>query len=79
VWFDGQRLEVLNVESVPTQDTHGTGCTLSAAIAANLAQGDTPFDAALQAKTYVTKALQHSLRLGQGPGPVGHFYPLLPS
>lgn len=77
IWFDGQQLKVLKTETVQTQDTHGTGCTLSAAIAANLARGLAPFDAAVQAKHYVTQALKHSLRIGQGQGPVGHFYPLL--
>ncbi|MEM9907490.1 MAG: bifunctional hydroxymethylpyrimidine kinase/phosphomethylpyrimidine kinase [Cyanobacteria bacterium P01_D01_bin.44] len=77
VWFDGQQLEVLETETVQTQDTHGTGCTLSAAIAANLARGLAPFDAVVQAKHYVTQALKHALRIGQGQGPVGHFYPLL--
>jgi len=66
VWYDGQTL-----------DTHGTGCTLSAAIAANLALGYSPLAATQRAKTYVTAALHHALRLGQGQGPIGHFYPLL--
>ncbi len=77
VWFDGDRLEVLQIEPVETRDTHGTGCTLSAAIAANLAQGIEQFSAVQQAKHYVTQALHHSLRIGHGQGPVGHFYPLL--
>ncbi|MFH7243376.1 MAG: bifunctional hydroxymethylpyrimidine kinase/phosphomethylpyrimidine kinase [Spirulina sp.] len=77
VWFDGQTLEVLTTETVCTPNTHGTGCTLSAAIAANLALGQTPLDATRAAKQYVTNALQHSLTIGQGQGPVGHFYPLL--
>jgi hydroxymethylpyrimidine/phosphomethylpyrimidine kinase len=77
VWWDGDRLEVLKTEWVNTTDTHGTGCTLAAAIAANLALGLTPFDAVQQAKVYVTHALHHALRIGRGQGPVGHFYPLL--
>ena len=71
--------EVLQTETVETQDTHGTGCTLSAAIAANLAQGQPSMEAIAQAKNYVTKALHHSLRIGQGQGPVGHFFPLRPA
>jgi hydroxymethylpyrimidine/phosphomethylpyrimidine kinase len=63
VWFDGSELLTLRTETVNTTDTHGTGCTLSAAIAANLALGYNP--------------LHHSLRIGSGQGPVGHFYPLL--
>lgn len=71
-------LDILRTARVETQDTHGTGCTLSAAIAANLAQGKTPQEAIHQAKNYVTQALQHSLRIGEGQGPVGHFFPLYP-
>lgn len=77
VWFDGHRITVLTTERVETPNTHGTGCTLSAAIAANLALGLAPFEAVQQAKDYVTAALQHSLPIGQGQGPVGHFFPLL--
>ncbi len=77
VWFDGERLEVLKRERIPTRHTHGTGCTLSAAIAAQLAWGKDPLTATLMAKAYVTEALRHPLAIGAGQGPVGHFYPLL--
>lgn len=77
VFADETRLEVLQTQTVKTADTHGTGCTLSAAIAANLALGRDLFSAVQHAKEYVTQALQHSLRIGHGQGPVGHFYPLL--
>lgn len=77
VWYDGHQLQTLTTETVETQDTHGTGCTLSAAIAANLALGQSPLTATQNAKTYVTNALKHPLRIGQGQGPVGHFYSLL--
>lgn len=77
VFFDGDRLDVLHTETVDTTDTHGTGCTLAAAIAARLALGHDLLVAIQLAKTYVTQALHHSLRIGQGQGPVGHFYPLL--
>lgn len=73
VWFDGDRLEVLKTEVVDTPNTHGTGCTLSAAIAANLALGQDVLSAAIAAKQYVTTALHHSLAIGQGTGPVGFF------
>lgn len=76
IWFDGERLETLITEVVNTPHTHGTGCTLSAAIAANLALGHTPLTATQLAKTYVTQALHHALAIGQGQGPVGHFFPL---
>ncbi len=77
VWFDGDRLEVLQTEVIDTPHTHGTGCTLSAAIAANLALGKPRFQAVQDSKNYVTEALKYSLAIGQGQGPVGHFYPLL--
>ncbi|MBD2176164.1 bifunctional hydroxymethylpyrimidine kinase/phosphomethylpyrimidine kinase [Pseudanabaena sp. FACHB-1998] len=78
VWFDGDRLETLQTEVIDTPHTHGTGCTLSAAIAANLALGKPHFKAVQEAKNYVTEALKYSLAIGQGQGPVGHFFPLLP-
>lgn len=77
VWFDGQQFINLTTETIDTTDTHGTGCTLSAAIAANLALGKSPLYAVREAKDYVTQALKHALRIGQGQGPVGHFYSLL--
>lgn len=79
VWFDGNRLETLTVTTVDTMHTHGTGCTLSAAIAANLALGKDLKSAVRLAKDYVTTALQYALNIGQGQGPVGHFFPLLRS
>ncbi|XZN88884.1 MAG: bifunctional hydroxymethylpyrimidine kinase/phosphomethylpyrimidine kinase [Microcoleus sp.] len=79
VWFDGRGSEVLKAETVDTQNTHGTGCTLSAAIAANLALGKDLFTAVTLAKHYVTHALQYALDIGEGQGPVGHFFPLLKS
>lgn len=77
IWFDGQTLETLTTATVDTSNTHGTGCTLSAAIAANLALGHAPLPATRHAKDYVTTALNYSLSLGKGQGPVGHFFPLL--
>jgi hydroxymethylpyrimidine/phosphomethylpyrimidine kinase len=77
VWFDGEDLQILETAFVDTPHTHGTGCTLSAAIAANLALGKQPFNAVQSAKQYVTEALKHSLAIGQGQGPVGHWFALL--
>ncbi|MEG4805205.1 bifunctional hydroxymethylpyrimidine kinase/phosphomethylpyrimidine kinase [Microcoleus sp. ARI1-B5] len=77
VWFDGTQLETLKVETVDTGNTHGTGCTLSAAIAANLALGKDLFSSVTLAKDYVTTALKYALDIGEGQGPVGHFFPLL--
>ncbi len=77
VWYEDGQHEVLRTQPVETTNTHGTGCTLSSAIAANLAKGMLPLAAAKAAKAYVTEALQHALSIGKGQGPVGHFYPLL--
>ena len=77
VWFDGDHPEVLRTQTIDTPHTHGTGCTLSAAITAQLALGQEPFSAVQLAKKYVTEALCHSLEIGKGTGPIGHFYPLL--
>jgi hydroxymethylpyrimidine/phosphomethylpyrimidine kinase len=77
VWCDGKMLLTFKTECVDTQDTHGTGCTLSAAIAANLAKGLDLTTAVQTAKTYVTQALKCSLRIGRGQGPVGHVFRLL--
>lgn len=79
VYFDGDRLDIIKTQYIDTPNTHGTGCTLSAAIAANLALGHDILTAITQAKQYVTHALQHSLSIGNGQGPVGHFFPLLDS
>lgn len=77
VWFDGANLEILTTKQVDTKNTHGTGCTLSAAIASNLALGYDLLTSVRNAKEYVTTALTHALDIGKGQGPVGHFFPLL--
>jgi hydroxymethylpyrimidine/phosphomethylpyrimidine kinase len=77
IWFDGDQLETLKTVTIDTTNTHGTGCTLSAAITANLARSYTPLVAFQRAKEYLTEALKHHLSLGQGTGPVGHFFALL--
>jgi len=77
IWFDGEKLETLTTKLVDTKNTHGTGCTLSSAIAANLAQGENLLTSVQKAKNYVTTALKYALNIGGGQGPVGHFYPLL--
>jgi hydroxymethylpyrimidine/phosphomethylpyrimidine kinase len=79
VWFDGNEMEAIATHRVETPHTHGTGCTLSAAMVANLALGYAPLVAVKRAKTYLTGALEHALAIGRGQGPVGHFFPLLPS
>jgi len=67
-WFHAHRIH--------TKNTHGTGCTLSSAIASYLAQNYTLNDAITAAKLYLTHAIQSgvSLQIGRGAGPVHHFY-----
>jgi hydroxymethylpyrimidine/phosphomethylpyrimidine kinase len=70
--FDGQNFFPLRSARIPTQNTHGTGCTFSAAIAAGLARGREPDDAIRRAKQFVTRAIETSLALGSGHGPTNH-------
>jgi hydroxymethylpyrimidine/phosphomethylpyrimidine kinase len=79
VFFDGENLETLTGIVVKTKNTHGTGCTLSAAITANLALGKELLTSVYQGKEYVSQALNYALDIGAGQGPVGHFFPLLHS
>jgi hydroxymethylpyrimidine/phosphomethylpyrimidine kinase len=74
VFYDGSHMELLQSEVVATSNTHGTGCTFAAAICAYLARGAELLEAVRRAKTYITGALHHSLTIGQGSGPVGHFW-----
>ena len=60
-------------ERIETENTHGTGCTYSAAIATQLAHGKGLIDAVHAAKTYITDAIRHSLDIGHGHGPTNHF------
>ena len=79
IWYDGHEVKTLSNRTIDTNNTHGTGCTLSAAICANLALGKELWQSVVEAKNYVTNALEHSLDIGAGSGPVGHFFPLIKS
>ena len=68
LWFNGKRIDNPN--------THGTGCTLSSAIAANLAKGCTLEQSVKNAKDYISQALAAMLNLGKGSGPMMHNYML---
>ena len=67
-WFRGRRIQNPN--------THGTGCTLSSAIASNLAKGNSMEEAVKRAKDYISGALSAMLDLGQGSGPMNHAFNL---
>lgn len=69
VLFDGEQFVPLHHERIPMHDSHGTGCVLSAAIAAFLARGEAATAAARHAKAFVTAAIRNGLRLGSGRGP----------
>jgi hydroxymethylpyrimidine/phosphomethylpyrimidine kinase len=75
---DGDSMIELKVIRVETRNTHGTGCTLSSALAALLPQVSDVPSAARQAKSYLTSALRHAdeLNVGSGHGPVHHFHAL---
>jgi hydroxymethylpyrimidine/phosphomethylpyrimidine kinase len=75
VVLTGGVVETLEVERVPTANDHGTGCTLSAGIAAFLARGETVLDAIRMSKEFVTRAISGSAswELGSGHGPLDHF------
>jgi len=68
--FGGPEPVRLAAPRIDTKNTHGTGCTYSAAIACFLARGESIEEAAVQAKDYVTEAIAHALPLGKGHGPL---------
>ena len=68
IWFEGKRIDNPN--------THGTGCTLSSAIASNLAKGFSLAESVQRAKDYISGALAAMLDLGKGSGPMNHAFDL---
>lgn len=68
-WFPGRRIQ--------NHNTHGTGCTLSSAIASALARGMSMEDAVREAKDYISGALESDLDLGKGSGPLDHGYRMI--
>ncbi|MEV4629056.1 bifunctional hydroxymethylpyrimidine kinase/phosphomethylpyrimidine kinase [Micromonospora sp. NPDC049523] len=75
VFWTGTEVRLLSGPRVPTRNTHGTGCSFSAAIAARIALGDAVPDAVVFAKEYVARALAgaRDWKLGTGHGPLDHF------
>jgi hydroxymethylpyrimidine/phosphomethylpyrimidine kinase len=78
IFLDGTNVVRLAADRIKTRNTHGTGCTLSSAIASFLALGMGMLDAVRHAKAYLTNALLEadSLHIGRGHGPVHHFHAL---
>ena len=74
--YENGNLHWLKAERVNNPNTHGTGCTLSSAIACNLAAGYSLAESVKNAKEYLTGALKAMLDLGQGSGPLNHVYDL---
>src|SRR6185436_123991 len=72
--FDGREFLEFRTPRIDTPDTHGTGCTFAAAVAAHLALEHPLVDAAERSQQYVAGAIQHSLALGRGHGPLDHFW-----
>ncbi len=75
VFYDGRTFFELPGVRIPTPHTHGTGCTLSAVLALELAKGNAPRQAVERAKAFITSAIRFSFPLGQGHGPVNPYVP----
>ncbi len=74
--YDGKEFREYRSARIETADTHGTGCTYSAAIATGLAAGMDVAEAVGEAKRYITEAVKRAWRLGGGNGPTNHLAPL---
>jgi hydroxymethylpyrimidine/phosphomethylpyrimidine kinase len=74
ILYDGKQFKTFEADRIPSRNTHGTGCTFSAAIAAFLARGEKIEDAVAKAKQYVTEAIKTGLAVGTGHGPLNHFH-----
>jgi hydroxymethylpyrimidine/phosphomethylpyrimidine kinase len=76
VYCDGFEIVELPGERLATSNTHGSGCVFSAAIAAGLAKGLEPLIAVRQAKEFISGAIEHSIEIGKGHGPVNPMFRL---
>jgi hydroxymethylpyrimidine/phosphomethylpyrimidine kinase len=72
LFYDGREFSEIRAGRIPSDNTHGTGCTFSAAIAAYLARGRGLKESAELAKQYVTGAIKYGLAVGKGFGPTNH-------
>jgi hydroxymethylpyrimidine/phosphomethylpyrimidine kinase len=73
VLYDGKEFTYFKSKRVLTKNTHGTGCTFSAALTAELAKGKSIKDALTTAKTFIQAAIEDDLEIGQGHGPTNHW------
>ncbi|MCI6988291.1 MAG: bifunctional hydroxymethylpyrimidine kinase/phosphomethylpyrimidine kinase [Campylobacter sp.] len=74
IFYDGDDFAVLSDERLDSNSTHGSGCALSSAIAANLAEGFPLKDAVSKAKDYVFSGIKYSFDVGRGCNPINHFF-----
>ncbi len=74
LFYDGETFTEFTGEKVRSENTHGTGCAFSSALAANLAHGRALADSVVLAKAYVTEAIKKGHALGKGKGLLNHFY-----
>ncbi len=77
ILFDGEGFELYEAPRLSNKNTHGTGCTYSAALATLLAQGLSVHEAVAEAKNFVTRAISQGLALGSGHGPTNHYAQVL--
>ena len=71
--YDGSHSFIFTEKRYPTKNTHGTGCTFSAAITAEIAKGLSVYDAVAVAKNFITEAIKEDLEIGNGNGPTNHW------
>ena len=75
IFYDGSAFTPFHSPRIETPNTHGTGCTLSAAIAANLAKGESLAEAILKSKQFITEAIRNAPSdIGSGHGPLDHMW-----
>jgi hydroxymethylpyrimidine/phosphomethylpyrimidine kinase len=73
ILFDGTTFTKFASERINSRNTHGTGCTYSAAILSNLIQGHSMIEAVRISKSFITEAIRYAFSLGKGHGPLNHF------
>jgi hydroxymethylpyrimidine/phosphomethylpyrimidine kinase len=73
VLYDGLEFSCFTTKRLETKNTHGTGCTFSAALAAELAKGSSVYDAVATAKKFIQAAIEFDLGIGSGHGPTNHW------